>query len=388
MENFTPRQVLARGLDRDKYRRLFPHIGEHIYLNHAALSPMHARAMRAVENNFQQRAVTNIEFWPDLVEVKARFKNNVGRLINGASENISISSSTSMALNWLARGLRWQPGDRILLNDFEFPTNVYPFLNLRHQGVEIDFVQHRNGKIELADIAAAIRPETRLLSISYVQFLNGFRADLAAISQLCRENNLIFCVDGIQGLGALTIDVEALQIDFLACGGQKWLMWPLGTAFFYTSPRIFNQIRPMAAGWLAVENSWDFFDYQLDFLPSGERFEPGMFNVAGVVGANASLEMFLEIGPKNIEKAVLQLTDYLIAQLQFAGFEIITPLEPAMRSGIVTFRHTAAEALFAFLCANKLHVSLRDGLIRVAPHFYNTEAEIDHLISMIKQFDK
>jgi selenocysteine lyase/cysteine desulfurase len=371
-----------------KYRVLFPHIDHMVYLNHAALAPMHNGSLRAIEQCYYQRTNGNIEFWPDAMEVKGEFKELVGRLVNAAPENIAVSDSTSMGLNWLAQGLSWKPGDRIILNDFEFPSNIYPFLNLERSGVKFDFVEHRDGRILLEDIAAKIRPETRLLSISFVEFLNGYRNDLKRIGELCRENNIIFCVDGIQGLGALHIDVQELDIDFLVSGGQKWLMWPLGTAFFYLSPRIFDLVRPMAAGWLSVEDSWDFFDYQLKFLPNAERFEPGMYNVAGVVGAIASLRMFLEIGPREIEQRILSTTDYLIERLFRSGYSIYTPMEPETRSGIVTFHHHNAPGLYEHLKAHHVHVSLRNGFIRVSPHFYNTEEDVDCLMDLVLNFDR
>ena len=378
-----------RSLKKDlsKYRALFPHTEDRVYLNHAALSPMHERAIRAIDQHHFDRSHHNVEYWPDALEVKTEFRRLVGRLINGDSDHIAVSDNTSMALNWLAQGLTWQPGDRILLNNFEFPSNVYPFVNLQRQGVAIDYAEHRNGRIELEDLEAKIRPETRLLSISYVEFLNGYKNDLKRIGELCRAHDIIFCVDGIQGVGAVQIDVNECGIDFLACGGQKWLMWPLGTAFMYVSPRIFDRVQPMAAGWLAVEDAWEFFDYDLKFLPTAERFEPGMVNVAGVVGANASLELFLEAGPANIEQQIYQVTDYLIERLQDAEYYLYTPVERELRAGIVTFHHPRSQGLDEYLKQHRVHVSLRNGFIRVAPHFYNTEADIDRLMELLVKFD-
>jgi selenocysteine lyase/cysteine desulfurase len=389
MENMVlQKRKAVKRINWMKYRALFPHIDHMVYLNHAALAPMHHESLRAIEQCYYERTSGNIEFWPDVMEVKGEFKELAGCLINAAPENIAVTDSTSMGLNWLAQGLSWKPGDRIILNNFEFPSNVYPFLNLERSGVKFDFVEHRDGRLLVEDIAAKIRPETRLLSISFVEFLNGYRNDLKRIGELCRENNIIFCVDGIQGLGALHLDVQEMDIDCLVSGGQKWLMWPLGTAFFYLSPGIFDTVCPMAAGWLSVEDSWDFFDYRLKFLPTAERFEPGMFNVAGVVGANASLRMFLEIGSRDIEQRILSTTDYLIERLMEDGYSIYTPLEPEARSGIVTFHHHNAPGLYEHLKAHSVHVSLRNGFIRVSPHFYNTEEDIDCLIDLVLNFDR
>ncbi|NIW79770.1 MAG: aminotransferase class V-fold PLP-dependent enzyme [Calditrichae bacterium] len=144
----------------------------------------------------------------------------------------------------------------------------------------------------------------------------------------------------------------------------------------------------MALGWLSVENTWDFFEYRTDLLPTAERFEPGIFNVMGVVAANASLELFLEVGPENIEKRILENTAYLISQLQDGGYHLFTPIEEQYRSGIVTFNHPRAEKLFEYLKNNKIYLSLRDGMIRISPHFYNAQGDLDYFISMLRKFDQ
>ncbi|NOX35952.1 MAG: aminotransferase class V-fold PLP-dependent enzyme [Calditrichaeota bacterium] len=371
------------------YRQLFPHIDQGVvYLNHAAVSPMHRRALQAMEDYFQERMVGDIEYWPRAMEKKQLLKQHIARLIHASAEHIALVNNTSTGLNILANGLDWKPGDRILLNDFEFPANVYPFLNLRRRGVEIDFVPHRNGRILLDDLAARITPRTRLLTISFVEFLNGFRNDLVAIGELCRQHGLIFCVDGIQGVGALQLDVQATGIDFLANGGQKWLMWPLGMAFVYVSPRLFDQLHPAFAGWLSVEQAWDFFDYRLAFLPDASRFEPGTHNVPGIIGALASTELFLEIGMARIEAHILHLAGKLIQELQQRGYRLFTPTEEKFRSGIVTFYHDRAESLFDYLKQQHIHVSLREGMIRVSPHFYNTEGDIAAFLNALEDFDQ
>ncbi len=375
-------------VDWDAYRKLFPHTEQLIYFNHAAVSPLHRRSMDAIRAFQRERSLHNIEYFPDILEEKQRFKELLGKLIHAPADYIAITENTSMGLNWLARGISWKSGDRIILNNFEFPANVYPFLQLQEQGVRIDFVAHRDGRIVPDDIAAMIRPETRLISISFVEFLNGYRNDLAAISRLCQKHNIMFCVDAIQGLGALQIDVQELAIDFLACGGHKWLMFPLGTAFFYVAPQIFDRLSPMAVGWLSVENSWDFFNYELNLLPTAARFETGAFNIAGVIGAKATLQMFLEIGTQHIEHRILANTDYLIKNLQEGGYELFTAIEQPHRSGIVTFYHSRAEELAGYLKQNRIIVSLREGMIRVSPHFYNTVEEIDTLMEFLKRFDK
>jgi selenocysteine lyase/cysteine desulfurase len=370
----------------ENYRRLFPHLPDQIYLNHAAVAPQNLRSQLAVKEYVEIRLEKNIEFWPQALEKKSYFRDLIGKLIDGSPDNIAITSNTSAGLNILALGLNWKAGDHILLNDFEFPSNVIPFLNLKRLGVEIDFVQHRDGVISLEDIAAKINPRTRILSISFVEFLNGFKNDLKAISNICRERNIIFSVDAIQGLGGLQMDMDEMGIDFLSCGGHKWLMWEMGIGFIYISPRIFDQIYPVQAGWLSLENPFDFFNYEQPFAPTAQRFEPGVFNTIGMTAAIATLELMLEIGPKNIEDKILANTEFLIEKIRENNIELYTRSEKQYRSGIVTFYHPDAEDLYHHLIENKVTVSLREGKIRVSPHFYNDIDDLQNFFTLVLDF--
>ncbi len=372
-------------MNPEVYRREFPHIEEGIiYLNHAAVSPISNRVRQAIYHFMDLRQVKNIEFWPNVLEEKQKLKEDIGRLLNLNADRIAIVPNTTTGLNILAQGLEWKPGDRILLNNFEFPANVYPFLNLDRKGVIVDFVQHRDGRIYIEDIQRAIRPETRLLSISFVEFLNGYKNDLYAIGELCRYHNIWFAVDGIQGIGVQTLDIAAAGIDFLSVGGQKWLMWPLGTAFIWISERLFPHLHPAFLGWLAVEDSWNFFDYRMDLLPNAGRFEPGTQNMMGIIGARAAMQYFLELGIPAIEQHLLQLTEYLSEELETMGFAVLSDRSPKHRSQIVTFKTQRGEQLFEALQKHNIHVSLREGNIRVSPHFYNTREDIEQFLRILK----
>jgi len=369
-------------------RALFPYLNNQTYLNHAATGPLPTPVLEAINRCLKERSEGHIEYWPDGLEARVEFKKYVGKLINGLPANIAVSDSTSMALNWLAQGIQWMPGDRILLNDLEFPSNVNPFLALEEQGVIIDFVDTENGCLTVDDIEKGLHERTRLVSLSFVQFLNGYKSDLEAVGNLCRERDVIFCVDGIQGLGALRLDVDRMKIDFLAAGGQKWLMWPRGTAFFYVSPRILDALKPMATGWLSVEEPWTFFQRSYELLPGAGRFEPGIFNVLGVVGANESLKLMEKAGHQQIENRVLEHSRWLSEQLLYSGYQLFSVNQEDCRSGIVTFYHEQAEELIAYLQQHRLFVSMRDGKIRLSPHFYNTREELEQFMQLLNTFRK
>lgn len=371
-----------------KYRQLFPHVSHRIYLNHAGIAPFNLRGKAALLDFVEKRLDKDIEFWPAALEKKAYFVELIARFINASKDHIALVTNTSAGLNILALGLSWKKGDRILLNDFEFPSNVIPFTNLKRLGVEIDWVHHREGIIDIDDIRKKITPRTRLLSISMVEFINGYRNDIKTIGKMCHEHGIIFSVDAIQALGALKVDVQEMEIDFMSSAGHKWLMWPAGLGFIYISPRIFNEVYPAQAGWLSLQNPFDFLNYDQPFAPTAQRFEPGVFNTMGVMTAIPTLEMMLEIGIEAIEQKILSNSKFLIQLVQENGYKIYgSTVEPHL-SGIVTFYHPRAEELFPYLKTQQVFVSLRDGKIRVSPHFYNNESDLQTFMEKVKKFEE
>jgi cysteine desulfurase/selenocysteine lyase len=203
-------------------RKYFPYLNSGmIYMNHAAVSPLATPVVEAIDKFLYLKSYTEIENYKDYLKLIAETKYDIGELINCKPDRIAFVDNTSNGLNILAQGLDWKYADRIILNDLEFPSNVYPFLNLKTYGIEIDFVKSKNGVVFYEDIEKAVTEKTRLLSISYVQFLTGYRADLERIGELCRRKGIIFCVDSIQGLGAVALDVQKCKIDFVANGCQK-----------------------------------------------------------------------------------------------------------------------------------------------------------------------
>ncbi|MBD3226359.1 MAG: aminotransferase class V-fold PLP-dependent enzyme [Caldithrix sp.] len=373
-------------MELKEYRTLFPVTSQQIYLNHAAISPLSTRVTDKLEWYLDERGFGKIDVYKQVSEIRVNTRQRLGRMINAAPRNIAFIGNTSEGFNWLVNGLQWQEGDQIILTDYEFPSNVYPFLNMQRHGVEIVYVPNRRGSIHLDDIKASITPKTRLLSISFVEFSNGFRNDLPAIGQLCKENGIIFSVDGIQGIGAMNLDVQQCGIDFLSNGGHKWLMGIMGAGFMYINEQLFDRLTPSFTGWLAVEDSWNFFDYDLTFLPDARRFEYGTYNFMGLTGLSASIELLMEAGIERIEKHLLQLGEQLVSGLTETGMTFMGSDQRRHWSGIYSFSGDHIEALFEDLKANQIIGSLRNGMIRLAPHFYNTKQEIDEVIHHIANF--
>jgi selenocysteine lyase/cysteine desulfurase len=363
------------------YRTEFPFLSSgKVYLNHAAISPLPSRTITAVERYLALRSRERVDPYEGLVALTRETKTRIGRLINAPADRIAFVDNTSNGLNVLASGYPWKAGDRVLLNSMEFPANVYPFLHLKRLGVEIDFVQCPDGMLTAEMIERALSPRTRIVSLSFVQFLNGFKADLNAIGQLCRHSNIIFCVDAIQGLGAAPLDVQASNIDFLSCGGHKWLMALEGQGFLFITHELQEKISQQYVGWTSKENYMErLFEYDLTLAPTARRYENGTLNAAGIVALHASLGLLLEVGIERIHRHLLALTDRLLAYLTERRAEMLTPLAHHHRAGILTWRDVRAKQIFLHLQQRDIHVSLREGCLRVAPHFYNTPDEIDTL---------
>ncbi len=377
--------LITMPYDINHYRSLFPYLKSGmIYLDHASVGPFSKLVSDVLNEYLRKKSETELNVVFDFVKVVVEAKERIGRLINSQKERIAFTDSTSNGLNILAAGLEWKSGDRILLTDIEFPANAYPFLNQKRHGVEVDFVKNRNGRIQPEDVEKAITPRTRLFSVSHVQFLQGFRSDLAALGEICRNKGVIFCVDAIQSAGVVPIDVQSMKIDFLACGCQKWLLAPEGTAFVYVSEDTQERIRQAYLGWTSISDFFnDFFRYRLEIDPTARRFEHGTLNFAGIFGAHASIGMLLDIGIPNILSHVEALTQFAVDQLSTRGVEVLTPAEPASRGGIVSFRPQKAQQLFETFKNERITVSLREGCIRLSPHFYNTRDEMERAIALV-----
>ncbi len=373
-----------------KIREKFPYLQTgKIYFDHAAVSPLPKPVVESIDKYLFERSVSQVNNYHAGLSKVDELKAQLAKLINVSPDRIAFTKSVTDGMNILAQGLKWNHGDRIILNDIEFPANVYPFLNLNKQGVEIDFVKSHNGIVSLEDIESLITPKTKLISISFVQFLSGYRADLESIGKLCKEKNIIFCVDGIQGLGALQLDFKKYNIDFLSGGSHKWLMALMGLGFIALTEELQEKIDPKAVGWISVENEWDLLDYKLELKQTAERFQTGTYSFIGVNALSEALKFFEEIGYNEIEKRILFNTEYFRNRLNEIGIEpLLGNINSSYFSGIVTFPVNNAEEIINRLREKNIIGSMREGKIRFSPHFYNTEDEIDTVISELRKLIK
>lgn len=371
-------------------RDLFPYTASgRIYLNHAGTGPLSTRVVAAVQHHLRERSEGTLDTYPADIELSRRLRGSLAKLIHAEGHSrIAFQPSTSDALNIVAGGLPWKSGDRILLNDLEFPANVYPYLNLKKLGVELDVIPSRDGMVSVEMIEQRLRPKTKLVALSAVQFLSGHRPDLATIGSLCRTRGIIFAVDGIQAVGAVTIDVQAMSIDAFAAGAQKWQLAPHGTGFLYVSESLQSRIQQQYLGWLAVEDPWDFRNYDQPLAHSARRYEGGSLNLPGLHGYEASISTLLEFGPQAIENHILDLTTVLREGLQaLPEVKIITPPRREDRAGIISIQLPSRineKRFFVKMQENGVTPALREAKVRYSPHFYNTSEEMERTVEITR----
>ncbi len=370
----------------------FPILREMIFLNHAGVAPISkpsADAIREYARQAESIAYVDAGWYKRANQVKQA----AARLINAQSHReIAFIPNTSTGLSLVANGLDFEPGDNVVITNVEYPANRYPWENLKRLGVELIEVRQRaDGRIHVQDVCDAVTNHTRVVSISHVQFASGHRIDLKPISEMAHMAGGYLCVDAIQSVGVLPVDVLASGIDFLSADGHKWMLGPEGAGIFYCREELCKLLRPSIVGWMNMVDADNYGDYQFEFQPDARRFEPGSWNIPGVLGLGASIDLLLDVGIDNVWQRVDALTTQFCEGATRKGYEIFTPrTNPDERSGIVIF--SAPERLGGAdshqkivheLGQDKIVIALREGRLRVSPHFYNTAEQIDRLIEAL-----
>jgi cysteine desulfurase/selenocysteine lyase len=367
-------------------RELFPVVENKVFLNHAAQSPLPKPVADAVKKCVEELSMYG--------NVSTSERDDCGkalfaRLIGAKPEEIALVENTSVGLNIAANVLEYLPDSKIVTTDLEYPSVVYPWLK-KSLGVKIHYVRNVSGKIQLEDFEKAVDDKTVAVAVSHVEYVNGFRNDLRALSQIAHEHGAYLIVDAIQSAGVIPIDVKRDGVDFLTTACYKWLLSPTGAAYLYVREDLIENFEPPYVGWASVKQeifeTVDFWDiWSLRLSETASRFEVGTPSFLSFVGAAEAIKMLLSFGIENIEKRVLRLTDYLIEAVKALGLELQTPEEQQYRSGIVNFKVDKPKEVVEHLKRNNIVVSARARGIRVSPHFYNTEEEIDTLVNEIKK---
>jgi cysteine desulfurase/selenocysteine lyase len=363
--------------------------GATAYLNHASTGPLPLRAVRALHAWDELRA----EPWRISQAMQfgtlARARVLCARLVGAAPDEIALMVNTSYGINFAARALPLAPGDVVLSGDREFPANVYPWMALeRARGVTFRQVPCAG---RLADEEAVLRAldgdRVRVLTLSWVSFETGMRLDLARLGAACRERGITFVVDAIQGVGAAPIDVHACHVDILACGAQKWLLGPWGTGFLFVRRELVHVLEPQAVGWMSVRNAEDFSRqcaYDLTWLDDARRFEVITLPFQEFAGLNASLELFLEVGLDVVFGAVRARARELVEWARRSRrVRLVTPPELERLAGIVSVIPDDPEDASRRLGAAGVVHSLREGAIRLSPHFHTPAAQVERAMAIL-----
>ncbi|KPK01971.1 MAG: class V aminotransferase [Nitrospira bacterium SG8_35_4] len=359
-----------------------------IYLNHAGVSPWPARTAEAVKNFADENMVHGSRRYLQWLEREAALRAQACELLNAPSpDDIALLKNTSEALSAVAYGLEWQEGDNIVTTNQEFPSNRIVWESLSSKGVDFreadpaGFSQPEDALFSLAD------SDTRLITVSSVQFSTGLRMDLEKIGEFCKSRGILFCIDAIQSLGALTFDVRRVHADFVMADGHKWMLGPEGLAIFYCTPEMRDRLTLHQYGWHMVDDLYNFDRKEWRTAKTARCFECGSPNMIGIHALHASLSLLLDIGMDVVEKELLDRTEYLFERIRSEPeLELMTPDSAGRYAGIVTFRHIRKdnESIYNFLMKNNIMCAYRNRGIRLSPHFYTPVEQLDRVFSLLE----
>jgi cysteine desulfurase / selenocysteine lyase len=362
------------------------------YLNHAGMSPLARPVKQAMFDAIEAMAREGSQVYTRIQEpAHDEALYALGSLVNCAPNEIAFVDTTSMGLNLIANSLPLQAGDNILLCDTEFPSNVYPWLNLKGRGIETQFIETRNGGLSIEALDAKRTARSRVVAVSAIQFFSGRRENMTEIGQYCASHHLWLVVDAMQAVGIIPIDMSAMGIHALAAGGQKALLGPPGQGFMAIRGDLLEQISPVFAGPLSIVD-WDhWLRYDLTFRPAARRFEMGTTNLTGLMGLLAAVKMLLELGPENISEWVTHLSNIAIEDLLALGYQVVTPFASAEHAHIVTFavQDDPSKLVQRFQDAGIILRSHEDAAgksyLRISSHAYNTVEEIQRVGKVLEE---
>ncbi len=368
----------------------FPWTAEVTYLNNASIGPLPERSRRVLDDFSAKRTAPHLLPDRSLQEILADARRAAARLINAEVDEIALAPNTSVGVNMAAGALPISAGETVLVSDREFPANVYPWLVLRDRGVNVELVPTTVGGWPNEEyLLERLRdPRVRVLAISFVQFSNGFRADLDVLGRACRSNGTYLVVDGIQGIGQLPLDVRQTPVDVLACGGQKWLLSPWGAGFLYVRRALIETMRPPMAGWMAFEGTDDFTrltEYDATFRHDARRFEVGTLPFQGMLAMTESIGLLLEVGIEPIASYLRGLKGPLLAGAERGAFSLASPTNERHDSAIVCVRTAHVAETFHALRQHGVVCVMREGSIRISPHCYNTIEEIERVVAVLEE---
>jgi selenocysteine lyase/cysteine desulfurase len=369
-------------------RREFPVAKEKVFLAHAGVCPLPRRVADAMVDCATKSTLGDQE---DFMLGRLGEARKLGaQLLQCQPEEIALVGPTSLALSFVASGLSFRRGDNILIYHDDYPANVYPWMSLADKNVEVRLLNTRStGVIRPRDVAGQIDENTKFVALASCHFISGFRLEFAEVGKLLRERGILFCLDAIQTVGAFPTTVE--HVDFLAADGHKWLLGPCGAGIFYVRRELQEKLNPPVYGWHNIRNPNFVAQEKIEFRKDARKYEAGTQNLIGLTGLVAAMEMMLEIGVENIAAELLRKRSWFLPELQRRGFDVLNAGEkPENSACIFSFFHPGKEmpALHKKLADAGIVTSLRTdragkNYIRISPHFYNTDAELQQVLKVL-----
>lgn len=363
-----------------KIRKDFPVASKYAYLDHAAGGPIPTPVFSKVQKYYKENIDASDFAWMKWVKRREEARRTVAKFINADPEEVAFVGSTSQGMNYAAEMLSNEGS--ILLNTSEFPSSTVPWLWRRAQ---IVWQKPKGGKLDFAALKTHLSAGVKTIVTSFVQYGTGFRQDLEKLGKI--KGNRYLVVNATQGFGALPVDVKKWNADFLCTNSYKWMMGGYGGGVFYIRKELLTKLRPATVGWRSMRMPELMDNQKLDLTPHAMRYELGCPPFPAIFSLAAACDYQMKIGVEKIAKRVLELTDFAVEKLQEKGFEILSPLEPEHRSGIVVFKVKDQARLWKKLMAHKIYVSPRGGGIRVAPHFYNSFEELDKMVRLAAKWN-
>lgn len=356
------------------------------YFDHAAVAPLPERVNEAVVSWAKSMAESGVADWSRWRKTVETARRLAAKLVNAERDEIALVHSTTEGINIVAEGVPWKPGDNIVTLESEFPSNLYPWMNQKDKGVEVRQVAATNERVDLDAIAKACDEKTRIVSVSWVGYATGFRSDLDAIADIAHRKGARLFVDAIQGLGVFPLDVKRTPVDFLSADGHKWLLGPEGAGILYVRKEHLDWLRPVGLGWNSVAHAGNFADTSLNLKPNAGRYEGGTYQMVGLAGLAAALELQAEYGTEAISQRIQDVTDALVEELQAFGAAIASDLDPSHRSGILAFTFSETDPLIikAKLLEQGVILNCRHGRLRLSPHVYTNREDIEKLTASLR----
>ncbi len=379
---------------RQQLRAQMPAVKRWAYFDHAAMSPLPRPTADAFQKWLAEAVETGNPVWPQWVKDVEAMRAMAARMIGAHPDEIALIGNTTAGISLVAEGFDWRPGDNVVTLADEFPSNVYPWFNLADRGVETRRVKTDiSGRLDVERLAEACDDRTRVVTVSWIGFATGYRQDVKRIAQVAHERGALMFLDAIQGLGAFPLDVNEMEIDFLAADGHKWMLGPEGAGIAYIRREQLEKLRPLGVGWHSVMPGQDYTHIELNLRPTAARYEGGSQNNAGMLALGASLDLLTGLGIESVAAAVLDFTDRACERLTEIGAKIVSDRRldhrnGQQRSGIVAFELPGRDpmALKRHAMRQQVVFGCRAGRLRISPHAYNNEEDLDRLVEALQSY--